>query len=213
MTAVIVALVGAGALLASHILHESYKRHSERQGVASAIAGEIHSILHITERRNHEETFKRLLQELRAGRDIHVGNFIAKPFDIDPIAAAHLARIGVLGGQLPEQVATFYTYLQGIRQDLYRMSQGEFGNDLSVKAELIAQDLEIWSDTKTLGSRLTKKLKALAKQDWPPYVLFRRFGCGWHKHQDAFLLHVKDSNAVANGLPTRQRFFRKMSHP
>jgi hypothetical protein len=51
----------------SGIFLESYKRHRDLQGVASAIAGEIYSIIHLTERREHPKLFAGLLAQLEAG--------------------------------------------------------------------------------------------------------------------------------------------------
>src|SRR5277367_4150652 len=54
----------------SGILLESYKRHRDLQGVASALAGEIYSIIQITQRREHPKTFAMLLANLEADQTI-----------------------------------------------------------------------------------------------------------------------------------------------
>ena len=71
MTAALTALLGVilGAIL-SGVLLESYKRHRDRQGTASALAGELFSILQMSHRRNYAATFTHFATELDAGRPI-----------------------------------------------------------------------------------------------------------------------------------------------
>ncbi len=51
-------LFGALSVFVTGIGSEKYRRFKERQGIASAIAGEIFSIIEITKKRKHEENFK-----------------------------------------------------------------------------------------------------------------------------------------------------------
>lgn len=65
MSQVIAGLLGALlTVLFSGIVLELYKRHRDLQGVASAVAGEIYSIIHMIEKRETAKHFARLLAQL-----------------------------------------------------------------------------------------------------------------------------------------------------
>jgi hypothetical protein len=97
----------------SGILLESYKRHRDLQGTASAIAGEIYSIIHMSEKRQHAAHFAMLLTRLEAGEEAEFPNITGgDPPNIDPVIEKHFDRVGLLPHNLPERIATFYTYMR-----------------------------------------------------------------------------------------------------
>jgi hypothetical protein len=150
----------------SGIVLESYKRHRDLQGVASAVAGEIYSVLHIVEKRGTPAHFARLLAELEAGRDVEWTDVTGgDPAQDDPVIKAHLERLGSLPDNTPERIATFYTYLRGIRIDVQNLAKGVF-KEKSAQAAIIRADLGLWADASQLGKDLWADLRKTATSQW-----------------------------------------------
>jgi hypothetical protein len=167
MSQVFAALLGAlVTVIFSGILLESYKRHRDLQGTASAIAGEIYSIIHMSEKRQHAAHFAMLLTRLEAGEKAEFPNITGgDPPNIDPVIEKHLDRVGLLPHNLPERIATFYTYMRGIRIDLVNLAKGEF-SDPKIQAGVIRADLVLWGDAVQLGNSLWAELRNLAGKVW-----------------------------------------------
>ena len=167
MSQIFAVLLGAIiTVIFSGILLESYKRHRDLQGTASAVAGEIYSIIHMTERRRTAAQFAMLLTQLEAGEKVEFPNITGgDPPKIDPVIEKYLDRIGLLPSNLPEGIATFYTYMRGIRIDLVNLSRGEF-SDTKTQAAVIRADLVLWADTVQLGNSLWFDLRTIAAKVW-----------------------------------------------
>ncbi|MBV9858576.1 MAG: hypothetical protein JO038_00505 [Alphaproteobacteria bacterium] len=153
----------------SGICLESYKRHRDRQGVASAIGGEIYSILNMQRKRQTARFFATLLQRLDSGEKVDIpdlggGN---DPLKIDPVVDKHIDRLGSLPDNMPERIATFYTYLRGIRVDLANLSRGVF-TEPTAQANIIRADLALWADAEHLGTSLGSDLRRIATESWWP---------------------------------------------
>lgn len=158
----------------SGICLESYKRHRDRQGVASAISGEIYSILHMQEKRQHARFFAALLPRLDAGEQVPFPNVVGDdPPKLDPVVEKHIDRIGLLPDNVPERITTFYTYLRGIRVDLINLTKGVFPEP-AVQANIIRADLALWGDTEQLGAGLGVELRTIASEDWWPLAQSKR---------------------------------------
>ena len=167
MIQAIAVLIGAViTVFFSGIFLESYKRHRDLQGVASAIAGEIFSIIHLTERREHPKQFARLLAQLEAGATIDWPDITGgDPTQDDPVIKSNLERIGLIPGNLPERITTFYSYVRGIRIDLVHLSKGVF-KEPQTQASIIRADLILWSDAVQLGNSLWVELRNLSTAPW-----------------------------------------------
>lgn len=159
-------IIGAAAILGAGIFAESYKRHRDRQGTASALAGEIHAILNISERRKYVEAFESFAKLLEQGQQVIIPRFLARPLELDPVVDRYLGNLGALGGELPKKITTFHSFLLGIRHDLVRLADGAFDFDLAMKARVIREDLALWKDTVTLGSELVGSLDKIATELW-----------------------------------------------
>ena len=169
------AVIGASAAFLSGPLLESYKRHRDRQGVASALAGEIFAILHMTEKRKYVQSFEFDLAELKAGRDRVIENIIGDTHSkLDPVIDKHIDKLGLLTGKskTPERITTFYTFLQGIRIDLSRLATAEFEGKIKEKAFIIEEDLALWKETAILGSDICKELGRISEEKWWPVRFF-----------------------------------------
>ncbi len=155
MSQAVAALFGAIiTILFSGILLESYKRHRDLQGVAPALAGEIYSIIHITDKRQTPKNFAYLLSQLEAGKQIAWPDVTGGDrSEDDPVMNKHLDKIGLLPGNLPERITTFYTYLRGIRIDVRSLSKGIFAEP-SAQAAIVRADLILWADANQLGNTI-----------------------------------------------------------
>ena len=153
-------------VLFSGIFLESYKRHRDLQGVASAIVGEISSIIHMTEKRGTTRHFSWLLGQLEAGSPVNFPDITGgDPGQDDPIARCHLDKIGLVPGNLPERIVIFYTYLRGIRIDIMNLSKGVF-KDPKEQAAIIRADLILWADAAQLGNSIFADLRNISLQPW-----------------------------------------------
>jgi hypothetical protein len=155
------------------IVLESYKRHRDLQGVASALAGEIFSIIYISRTRQHAKNFAYLLANLRAGQTIEWPDITgADPTQDDPVVKANLDRIGLLPRNIPQRLATFYAYMRGIRIDIVNLSKGVFNNS-EAQANIVSADLAIWEEASRLGDDLCQELRDIALTSWPPSGLLK----------------------------------------
>jgi hypothetical protein len=184
MLAALTALLGVivGTIL-SGVGLENYKRHKDRQGTASAIAGEIFGILQMSDRRQYVALFTAFLAELDAGRDVAIPPIIHADQDLDPVVKAYMQHVGLLGGDLPERVVTFYQQVAGVRIDMVRLSNGTFGTDMAPKAHIIREDLALWNETVALGNAIRDDLHAIVQEPW----WFER-SCKWVKSSVAGLV-------------------------
>jgi hypothetical protein len=155
------------------IMLESYKRHRDLQGVASALAGEIFSIIYISRTRQNAKNFAFLLANLRAGQTIDWPDITGgDPNQEDPVVKANLDRIGLLPRNIPQKIATFYAYMRGIRIDIMNLSRGAFKSP-EAQANIVSADLTIWEEASRLGDDLCQELRDVALTPWPPIAVLK----------------------------------------
>jgi len=164
MAALIGSLIGAFAGIGGGLLLEAYRRRRDRQGTASALAGEIASILFMAERRKYVEYFETILPSLDGGVDILIGKFAPDADHPEPVADRLIDKLGLLPRNLPERVVRFYSMVAGIRRDLERMANREVS--VSGKATMIREDLAIWTEAVSLGNELVTELQREANGWW-----------------------------------------------
>ncbi|MCS3862942.1 hypothetical protein GGP86_002731 [Salinibacter ruber] len=117
-------LVG-GLLVAIPTLWKIYRSDRRQTArVASAFRGEISAILNLYRRREYLALHKERLREWEEKNDE-----VSFPSDYeertrDRIYQSNASRIGLLPGPIPGKIATFYTLLDGIHEDLAKMSRG-----------------------------------------------------------------------------------------
>ena len=167
MSQAVAALIGVMlTVVFSGIFLESYKRHRDQQGVASAVAGEIYSLIYITDKRQTPKQFAFLLSQLEAGIKIEWPDITGSdPGEDDPVVRRNWEKIGLLPGNLPERIATFYTYLKGIRLDVRNLAKGTFKDPIA-QAAIVRADLLIWADSIELGNALWSDLRRIAAAPW-----------------------------------------------
>ena len=156
------AFIGASAGVTGGLALEGYKRRRDRQGTASALAGEIASLLYMTKKRGHVEYFQQLLPHLDGGRDVPV-SVLTPPGDYrDPVAERYIDRLGLLPSDYAERIVRFYTLLAGVRGDVRRMASGEFKGNPSAMADVIRANLPVWAEAMQLGEQLVVELRKVA---------------------------------------------------
>lgn len=165
------ALIGALAGVSGAIGLEAYKRHRDRRGTASALAGEIASILYLVQRRNYVQIFTQILARMDTGSDIPIPRIVGpEPGYRDPVMDRHIDRLGLLPNDLPERVVRFYSYLSAIRFDLHRFANSDdYTNDHAAKRQIVGEDLTIWGEAEALGNQLVADLRTVAR----PLLLWR----------------------------------------
>lgn len=164
------ALLGSSTGIGSGLLLENYRRHRDRCGVASSISGEIAAIIGMAEKRNHVAYFEGLAERAERGEKIVVEPVVHQAeMGIPPVVANTLDRLGLLPGDLPARVVTFYTYVVGVRGDIVRLASGEFADRPKNAANLIRQNLALWRETCALGKSLAADLDAVGSASWRPW--------------------------------------------
>jgi hypothetical protein len=156
------AFIGASAGVTGGVALEMYKRRRDRQGAASALAGEIASLLYMTKKRGHVEYFQQLLPDLDGGRDVSVPVLAPAGDYRDPVADRYIDRLGLLPSDYAERIVRFYTLLAGVRGDARRMASGEFKGNPSAMADLIRANLPVWAEATQLGEELVVELRKVA---------------------------------------------------
>ena len=162
------AFIGASAGITGGVVLEMYKRRRDRQGTASAIAGEIASILDMTEKRRYVAYFEDALAALDAGKDVLVPDMVPGGDFRDPVVDRYLDRLGLLPSNLPERIVRFYALLAGVRADIHRAASGEFAGKPAMMAALIREDLIFWQEAARLGQGVIIDLRKsiLPRQLW-----------------------------------------------
>ena len=156
------AFIGALAVMGGGVIAEAYRRYRDRQGIASALAGEIAGLLHMTEKRQYVQFFEGVLPRLESGTDVPIPQFVkSRDNPLDPVIDRYLDRLGHLSGSLPERVVRFYQFVAGIRVDLERIT--EDGLNVSFKASLVREDLALWKEAVQLGEQLVRELQEIAR--------------------------------------------------
>src|SRR5260221_1981434 len=96
MSKALAAILGAiGGAILSGILLEAYKRHRDRQGAASAIAGEIFAILQMSARRNYVPWLQPILPQLDSAIHVPLSDILRQPIQLDPVTSTYRDRLGL----------------------------------------------------------------------------------------------------------------------
>lgn len=162
------AAIGAFAGISGGILLEAFKRRQDRRGVAMALAGAIEMELWAIERRGHVQMFRGILERFEAGKFVAVRGLAPEDQARNPIADAFTEKFGMLPGRLPARVIQFFQTMWGLRLDAARVVSGHFGENVSLIAAVIRQDLDIMAEMQVMGRQLALDLRASADGFWAP---------------------------------------------
>jgi hypothetical protein len=156
--------LGLSQLYAEVFFVEGYRRHRDRQGIASALAGEIAGLLYMSNKRRYRQLFENILSRLEAGENVQIPKLIGendgKFGTLYPIVDRYLDKLGLLPGTIPERVVRFYQFVGGIRVDMERLAANDVSKD--TRSFVIKTDLELWRETEILGEQLVRDLHDVA---------------------------------------------------
>jgi hypothetical protein len=157
------AAIGGCAGIVGSLVTYVLQRGRDKQGAASAIAGEIASILDMSEARHYVELFTSFAESFEAGHEPKIPNIIkGRDDELEPVIKIYLDKIGLFGGDLPERIVRYYSVLHGIRFDIERLIDGEYIGHPKNAAWLIRHDLDLWKENETLGRQIVVDLKNMA---------------------------------------------------
>lgn len=160
------AFVGATAGILGGVSLEVWRSWRERRAVASALGAEIKSIVELTAKRNYVAVYQQLMQNWQAGVMTPPPQSSWAP-GIDPGLNAYLSKLGLLPPNIAADVATFYQQLNGIRATAkWLETQVPTPANATSLAQVIVNELALWSDTDTLGRKLITDLQADASRWW-----------------------------------------------
>lgn len=100
----------------------------ERRNVASAFRGEIGAVLSLYDTRQYLSLHCERLQTWETTDEPVVFSRDFEERRYDQIYRANADRVGVLPDPIPQHIATFYTLLDAVHEDLGKMSRGVFGD-------------------------------------------------------------------------------------
>ncbi|HYG87857.1 MAG TPA: hypothetical protein VD978_16490 [Azospirillum sp.] len=163
--AVIAALIGAAALSwqigEQHRLEKEAQKQRMRQ-VAKALAGEVFTLIQIVRRRQMREHFQCALDHAEQGK-IWVPKF--------PIRSNYFrvfeglgSDIGLLPGELPYQVAGFYTLANGLQDTLKGIAEDFYSiTDVHQVRHGAISVLDDLNDLEAIGLHLVEELERVAE--------------------------------------------------
>lgn len=135
----------------------------ERAHLAGAFIGELRGIITLVCNREIVESYRENAEEIRKLGNRSSGGFIKFPIQEDyfTVYRSSCNRIGVFSGDLPKDIATFYTLASGAVDFLKAISAGFYDNDGNENkistCTHIMQDFEALTER---GNKLVKLLEA-----------------------------------------------------
>ena len=163
MIIVLLGVVVGGVLgIGGQFLMEWRREKAKGKQVARAFAGEIGALVKIIKLRDYAGGMRAVAARLRSGVDSHMSVGITREYF--NVYNAHVGNLGLLGDDLPEKVAKFYTTGSALYEDFRASSEEKFkALTLSSRAdvyEAVSAMLDVFSG---LGGELVKELKKFAK--------------------------------------------------
>lgn len=119
-------LATAGGIVSALII-ERQRRKVESRNLALSFKGEITAILENIRFRNYEERFSEVIQQIGTSGQPFFMAFRLR-YTYDRIYEENADRIGLLRGELPEQIPFFYTLLHSVMEDMASLGDGTFAN-------------------------------------------------------------------------------------
>ncbi len=105
---------------------------------------------------------KEYVEKLRSGENTPLP-LVIRDIKFEEVYKANVDKIGLLGGDIPERLASFYTYLFNLRGDLRAVEVGEYENrGLDATAFLVEQNLELWRKLESHAEQLVVDLRSIA---------------------------------------------------
>lgn len=159
-------LVGGAITFGLQSSERRANRREKRAGLAAGLAAEIQVYLKMVEMRRYDEMAKRLLTAARSGINVPLTGFISaneRDKENFPFYAANICDIGLLGADVCRDLITFHSLVGAVRSTIIRAEDGFYAT-LSPhdKADLIEEELTVWSKLSADGKMLAANLAAVA---------------------------------------------------
>ena len=157
------ALIGAGAALGADIIRTAYSRRVEQRALARTLAATISSIIEMTEQLDYENLVMHWITALNNNQDFVIPDILGNGPVRDPFIDRTLDRVGLLHTNTTSDVIQFFIQLESIRMTLMSVSAGKYDGYPSDKVYILEEVLRLWEETKGLGQKLVRELRAQAK--------------------------------------------------
>jgi hypothetical protein len=159
-------VVGA---FANNFAGEYYKRYRDRRALAFGLAGEIQAHIEAIEGMGLIDSLADFARRARNNEKIQLPPFQTRT---DPVYEKSIENIGLLEGDLPERLASFYGWLQGSRRVLELVGQGFYGETGERLSLVLTHLTNAWNNGRgAFAKTLVFDLKSVAHRN-----LFKRFG-------------------------------------
>lgn len=103
ISALLGALICATIGILGGLALEGYRRYRDKNATASALAGEIASLLYMAEVRKYVELFDGFLQRLNTGENVSIPRITDGRDYRDPVFDCLFDKLGLPPGDLPER--------------------------------------------------------------------------------------------------------------
>lgn len=159
---IIALFLGAFLGLVSSQVLKIVERRDERKSLASAFAGEINAILEMGEYVKPTMAISEYLSEIKVGKDVELP-LVIRDIKFEEVYKANVGKLGLMGDDLPERLASFYTYLFNLRGDLGAVERGEYkGRGPEATEYLVEQNLKLWIKLERAARDLVVDLRKIA---------------------------------------------------
>lgn len=164
------AIIGAGAALTTAVISgyglENYRRHKDRQGIASALYGEISALINITEENKIIEILSNLVVAIEKNKNFKMKSMSTPISNANPVFDKVADKIGLFPDNIPEYIARFYNGLMGYRKTFSELYMGSYDNDHDRKLMAIQAVVKIAKEGERISEILLPKLLIVANKSW-----------------------------------------------
>lgn len=124
-------LATAGGIVSALII-ERQRRKVDSRNLALAFKGEISAILEHLKFRNYDKRFGEVIEQIEESGQPFFMAFRLR-YTYDRIYEENAERVGMLPGNLPEQIPFFYTLMLSVMEDMASLGDGTYASlDLNV---------------------------------------------------------------------------------
>lgn len=164
------AFIGAGVALATAIISgyglENYRRHKDRQGIASALYGEISALMNITRENDVVAALKQLISEIEANVNFPLGSISTPIANVNPVFDKLADKIGLLSYDTPEYLARFYNGLMGYRKTFSELYMGSYDKYPDKRLAALRSIVKIAEESERISGILLPKLLDASNKRW-----------------------------------------------
>ena len=150
-------ILGGALAIGGGFVTQLWQHHRDRRALALALAGEIHAIVDIIERRKYTEAITALISQISIKNEpmtMHVP--VTQNYFV--VYESNAAKIGLLPSNAARDVAVFYTIAKGVIEDA---GLKQFPPATATDAIFrLSQTQALLADMTKLGKQVVLKLEA-----------------------------------------------------